>query len=392
MLTFEIDDDEFSHFGVQLQKGSVPSHMSEFGEDDIGMSLWDTGYLLRTREGRVNRFRYLLRERWRGRLSLRFGRKLYDVPTDPDFRGNITSTRTAPPPIPWEELHAATRTYFDEATKLRIMRASVRVGHPPALGGGTVVVPPVEMRHLLKPGEMLILCSGHQIPDSERHDELVVDVPILQGLKCIGYQRLTGTFLVTSEGSGIGGQNEGDCGWLKFTPGDRTPEQIPLADTHRWYSSSQQLMQVGCPDGVLPEWRMTKAVRAERNYLGGSVNLALPSRGGHSGGGIFDADGYLVAVLVHTSTDNASYSFGHNLVDYIGKRTYQRSGLISGAWHPSTAIDVARRYFQHVPDLRKRQFIQLSKEVFSNPQLSEESRRIAEQQFHALLMTLDNGM
>jgi hypothetical protein len=390
MVTLELDDKEFQTFGLQYGVGNFPSRLSPFAERDLGKTIPGIGYVHRVREGRKHHLRIFLRNTMDRRISLRLGRTLYDIPEDSDFRGVVTTTRIAPPPILWDKLHGASNSFFSEATKLRIMQASVRVGFLSGMGGGTVVEPPEEFRDKLDPGELLILCSGHQIPDLERHGDLFVDVPILQGLTSIGYERLRGTYLVSSEGSGIGDHGSGDCGWLKFRPGKRIPPQIPLAETNRWYHSQQDLMQVGCPKGNLPEWRMTSAVFADRNHIGGRVSLALPSVGGHSGGGIFDADGYLVAVLVHTSNgENNSYSFGTNLVDHIGKRTYQRSGHVSGAWHPSTAIDVARRYFRHVPTLREQQFIELSKEVFAN--LPEEERRIAQSQFNSLLLTIEKG-
>lgn len=382
MVTVDLDEAEFSDFRVHLKIGRTPTYRGEFESDTLASQLWNLGHIDRVKVGNRFRVRLFLRERWKGQLCFCFGRTLYEIPTDPQFRGLIEDTSIAPPPVQWDTLHASRKSSFDYETKRRLMQASVRTGTASNPAAGTVVLPPVELKPHLEEGEMLILCSGHQIPHQDRFSELIVDVPVLDGLKSVGFERLPARFIASSEGSDIGDQKNGDCGWLAFRPGKRTPQQVPLASLKRWYRSDQDLLQIGCPEGVLPTSRVVRAVSAERDHLGGSVNLSLPSIGGHSGGGVFDAEGYLVAVLVHTS-DSSTHSFGYGLLDFRGRQAYSRSGEVSGAWHPSIAIDVAQRYFKALPRLQERELITVGKEMLKR--LPQERRKDAAQHLKAFL-------
>lgn len=214
-------------------------------------------------------------------------------------------------PVPWEKLVASTKTEWPDQLKDSLLASTVRLHLLWSCGTGTIVEPPAGLEALLKPGEELVLSAGHVLPF------------YAEGFSCrmhlFQYDKLTakkefadveGRILRSSRTLG-----EGDVSWAAFVPPKGWKiHRAKIATAERWYAWKTQLFRVGCAEGKAPHHDMTFPVRADRIEDAGVVAVDIPSKGGDSGGALFDPDGYLVGVCSHTANDEHDILCGEGLI------------------------------------------------------------------------------
>ncbi len=131
-------------------------------------------------------------------------------------------------------------------------------------------------------GEALVLTCGHIFRDSQGKGKILVDVFGSQPV-----QKL--------EGQLIGYDLKRDVGLISFKPG--VPVTVaPVAPPGHRLLPGDRVISIGCDHGAAPTVRESKVTSLNKFSGPSNVEVAGQPVQGRSGGGLFDAEGYVVGV------------------------------------------------------------------------------------------------
>lgn len=155
------------------------------------------------------------------------------------------------------------------------VRLRVEEGTAEAIGTGTII-------HQ-QAGHALVLTCGHLFRTTGGQSPVVVEM-LLDG----AWQRFSGAVLAYRA-------DEVDLGLLTFTP-QRPVPTAPLRPADYLPELSQPVASWGCDHGADPSCRPSRVTRLNRFLGPQNIEVAGAPVQGRSGGGLFDADGYLIGV------------------------------------------------------------------------------------------------
>lgn len=315
-------------------KTGVSGTFGAFSKDTISTHPSGVGLLERARGEKTVVYRlYIERAAAGATFEITVGKSLYRSSADGEI--SVLKAVPAPPPIPWHTFFSARETAWTAERRERMLAASVRLELPGSGGSGTIVEPPAFLAALLKEGEELVLTAGHVIPLYSEGRSIAVDVFRYEGTKPVEAIRCDGRVLKTTR------NGFGDVGCIAFKPKEKLDiVRVPVAESRRWYSGKTPLLRVGCPGGSMPVYEEAYAISGERLANGGKVTVNVPSRPGHSGGGLFDPDGVLVGICSGSNGDKTTMLIGVGLLPR-NAAPYTDTVFTSLFFHPFPALELA---------------------------------------------------
>lgn len=203
-------------------------------------------------------------------------------------------------------------------------------------GSATLITPPKSLRHLIGENEYLLLSVGHVCEGNQQQISIYAE-PVQE--KRIGYEC---TLLGYNKFGGYG-----DVALMKF----RSEQKFNTAEVVQGdfaFSWDQPLVQVGCPNGNLPEVRVIRPLQVQhRDSLSWFYfdPVAIP---GQSGGGIFDLKNRkLVAVTFLHFYDDKSCAVGPGLADEKKLVVRNRMGRWGAAFFANDLLTFDREIVAH---------------------------------------------
>ena len=201
----------------------------------------------------------------------------------------------APPPIAWPELKFGRLGPITERTQQRVREATVRVSCVSGQGTGTMVETPVKAARLLRRNEVLVMTAAHVVPWHLHALEMQVELFTYNGAKVVGAQKCPARLLYSV---GEGREDGDDVAALAVQiPEGRSVTRMKLAPSNYWVCYGQQFAQAGCPGGEDPVIALCKPLQATYERVGGTIMIDRGNFRGASGGGLVDADEFLVGIL-----------------------------------------------------------------------------------------------
>lgn len=201
-----------------------------------------------------------------------------------------------------------------QALAAKLIQSNVRVRmlgeQKNGVGAGTIIETPEPYRSLLLPGERLLVTAGHNATDTNAHTRFQIEfftsydprthrpVESVQTApaEVIGYLNFMG------EGK------QADLALLAVNPEAHGVEAghvrpLRLAPPDFKASFGEELVTLGCPEGKISDFMVSKIVKEVLEPQGRSYFALSGARvPGHSGGGAFNSDGELVGVCSFTTT------------------------------------------------------------------------------------------